>query len=166
MPASTNPRPRLQPRYAESILTRLASAEPDPRRHVSLRPPGDDHDVAADIVAVAEIISATMGTASERRTKGLGFHVLARDAPVATPSCNALTLAALERGKQDTTERRQTMRMFKKITFVLATVAPLAMSACTVGTSGAVGTGESSGYSPSVPTATDAQQSGSSVAPG
>jgi len=58
------------------------------------------------------------------------------------------------------------MRMFKKIAFVLATVAPLAMSACTVGTSGAVGTGESSGYSAPVPTATDAQQSGSSVAPG
>ena len=58
------------------------------------------------------------------------------------------------------------MRMFKKITFVLAAVAPLAMSACTVSTSGAVGTGESSGYSTSVPTATDAQQSGSSVAPG
>ena len=58
------------------------------------------------------------------------------------------------------------MRMFKKITFVLAAVAPLAMSACTASTSGAVGTGESSGYSTSVPTATDAPQSGSSVAPG
>ena len=58
------------------------------------------------------------------------------------------------------------MRMVKRITFVLAAVAPLAMSACSVSTSGAVGTGESYGYSTSAPTATDAQQSGSSVAPG
>jgi hypothetical protein len=39
------------------------------------------------------------------------------------------------------------MRMFRKITFVLAAVAPLAMSACTtVSTSGAVGAGGSSSY--------------------
>jgi len=59
------------------------------------------------------------------------------------------------------------MRMFKKITFVLLAIAPLAMSACsTANTSGTVGAGEPSGYTTSVPTATDAQQSGSSVAPG
>ena len=59
------------------------------------------------------------------------------------------------------------MRMFKKITFVLAAIAPLAMSACTTAsTSGTVGASEPSGYTTSVPTATDAKQSGSSVAPG
>ena len=59
------------------------------------------------------------------------------------------------------------MRTLKKITFVLAAIAPLAMSACsTANTSGTVGAGEPSGYTTSVPTATDAQQSGSSVAPG
>ena len=59
------------------------------------------------------------------------------------------------------------MRMFKKITFVLAAIAPLAMSACTTAsTSGTVGASEPSGDTTSVPTATDAQQSGSSVAPG
>ena len=59
------------------------------------------------------------------------------------------------------------MRMFKRITFVLAAVAPLAMSACTtVSTPGTFDAGESSGYSTSVPTAPDAQQSGSAMAPG
>jgi hypothetical protein len=58
------------------------------------------------------------------------------------------------------------MRMFKKITFVLAAIAPLAMSACTTaGTSGTVGASEPSGYT-TVPTASDAQRSRSSVAPG
>jgi hypothetical protein len=57
--------------------------------------------------------------------------------------------------------------MFKKITFMLAAIAPLAMSACTTAsTSGTVGAGEPSAYTTSVPTATDAQPSGSSVAPG
>ena len=59
------------------------------------------------------------------------------------------------------------MRMVKKITFVLAAIAPLAMSACTTaGTSGPVGASEPSGYTTSVPTASDAPQSGSPVAPG
>jgi len=41
------------------------------------------------------------------------------------------------------------------------------MSACTtVSTSDTVGAGKSSGYSTSVPTAPDAQQSGPAVAPG
>jgi hypothetical protein len=58
------------------------------------------------------------------------------------------------------------MRTLKKITFVLAAIAPLAMSACTTASSsGTVGASEPSAYT-SVPTATDAQQSGSSVAPG
>jgi hypothetical protein len=59
------------------------------------------------------------------------------------------------------------MRTFKRITFMLAAIAPIAMSACTTaGTSGMVGASEPSGYTTSVPTATDAQQSGSSVTPG
>jgi hypothetical protein len=45
------------------------------------------------------------------------------------------------------------MRMFEKIS-------------TTASTSGTVGASEPSGYTTSVPTATDAQQSGSSVAPG
>jgi hypothetical protein len=45
---------------------------------------------------------------------------------------------------------------------MLAAIAPLAMSACTTGT---VGASEPAGYT-SAPTATDAQQSGASVAPG
>jgi hypothetical protein len=50
---------------------------------------------------------------------------------------------------------------------MLAAIAPLAVSACTTAsTSGAVGGGEPSGYTTSAPNATDAQQSGSSVAPG
>ena len=58
------------------------------------------------------------------------------------------------------------MRTLKKITFVLAAIAPIAMSACTTASSsGTVGASEPSAYT-SVPTATDAQQSGSSVAPG
>ena len=58
------------------------------------------------------------------------------------------------------------MRTFKKITFVLVAIAPIAMSACTTAsTSGTVGASQPSGYT-SVPTATDAQQSGSSVVPG
>jgi hypothetical protein len=58
------------------------------------------------------------------------------------------------------------MRTLKKITFVLAAIAPLAMSACTTASSsGTVGASEPSAYT-SVPTATDAQQSGSSAAPG
>jgi len=59
------------------------------------------------------------------------------------------------------------MKTFKKIALMLAAIAPLAASACTTGsTSGTVGAGEPSGYSSSVPTATDAQQSGSAMAPG
>jgi len=59
------------------------------------------------------------------------------------------------------------MTMFKKITFVLVAIAPLAISACTTAsTSGTVGASEPSGRTTSVPTATDAQQSGSAVAPG
>ena len=59
------------------------------------------------------------------------------------------------------------MKTFKKIALMLAAIAALAASACTTSsTSGTVGAGEPSGYSSSVPTATDAQQSGSPVAPG
>jgi len=59
------------------------------------------------------------------------------------------------------------MKTFKKVTYILAAIAPLAVSACTTAsTSGAVGGGEPSGYTTSAPNATDAQQSGSSVAPG
>jgi hypothetical protein len=59
------------------------------------------------------------------------------------------------------------MKTFKKVTWMLAAIAPLAVSACTTAsTSGAVGGGEPSGYSTSAPNAPDAQQSGSSVAPG
>ena len=58
------------------------------------------------------------------------------------------------------------MRTLKKITFVLVAIAPLAMSACTTASSsGTVGASEPSAYT-SVPTATDAQQPGSPVAPG
>lgn len=59
------------------------------------------------------------------------------------------------------------MKTFKKITCMFAAIAPLAVSVCTTAsTFGAVGGGEPSGYTTSVPNATDAQQSGSSVAPG
>ena len=59
------------------------------------------------------------------------------------------------------------MKTFKKITFMLAAIAPLAISACnTASTSSSTGAGEPFGYTTSVPTATDAQQSGSSEAPG
>jgi len=59
------------------------------------------------------------------------------------------------------------MKTFKKITCMLAAIAPLAVSACTTAsTSGAVGGSAPSGYTTSAPNATDAQQSGSSVPPG
>lgn len=59
------------------------------------------------------------------------------------------------------------MNTVNKIALMLAAIAPLAVSACTrSSTSGTVGAGEPSGHSSTVPTATDARQSGSPVAPG
>lgn len=59
------------------------------------------------------------------------------------------------------------MKTFKKITLVVAAIAPLAVSACTsASTSGTVGASATPGYSTSVPTAIDAQQPGVSEAPG
>lgn len=55
--------------------------------------------------------------------------------------------------------------LFKKITFVLAAAAPLALGACTTtGPSRTIG-GADPAYGTSVPTATDAQQSGPHKAP-
>lgn len=59
------------------------------------------------------------------------------------------------------------MRTFTRMTFILAAIAPLAVSACTtMSTSGTVGAAEQRGSTASMPIATDAQQSGSSTAPG
>ena len=59
------------------------------------------------------------------------------------------------------------MKTLEKITIMLAALAPLAVGArTTAGTSATLGAGAPSGYTTAVPTATDAQQSGSSEAPG
>jgi len=60
--------------------------------------------------------------------------------------------------------KEKTMRMFQRITFVLATVVPLALGACTTAsTSGTVSAGGPSAYSAGATTATDAAvQSGAS----
>jgi len=55
---------------------------------------------------------------------------------------------------------------FKKLTFVIAAVAPLALGACgAVNTSGTVGGTPPAAARPSVPTATDAQKPGPDGAP-
>ena len=59
------------------------------------------------------------------------------------------------------------METFKKITFVIVAIAPLAVSACTsLSTSDTVGASDTSGYRTSVPTATDTEQPGVPQAPG
>jgi hypothetical protein len=69
-------------------------------------------------------------------------------------------------GRTTTADRGGKTMTFKRITFVLAAVAPLALNACTTASmSATVGGADAAAYSASGRTASDAQQSGPHGAP-